>query len=292
MNNKLWDWIKSHKIATSIICLCFGIFQAFIIHALHKWDIGIPFFAAEWNPGDVLVYVSGFEAFAGTVFLGVLTLWQNKRFKDENDKSQERLQQISEGQAKALEQILLMDQSSNIPLVDIKKHPKDDKLVNVELFLKEDRTASLKIFLTNITEYPIKDIHVRSLELYTYDFKYIIDGSKSSYNPHKGLPGHYDTHVAFKLLPLTYKEKNEYFVNVYPARFLNKTPQENAVELVQNQQFILEVTFEIGNIYGKKIVETIICEFRGNYSRNPDEHSFTLWNKELRFEVTEGTDNA
>lgn len=289
---RIYEWIAKHKVWTIIICAIIFALPLIIVHVLYKWNLGISWLVPEWEPGDVLAYIAGFGAFVGTVSLGALTLWQNKRFKDENDKSQERLQKISEGQARALEQILLMDQSSNIPLVDIKKSPKDDRFVNIELFFKEGGSVSLKIFLTNITEYPIKDIHVHSLELYTYDLKYIIDESRNYYNPHKGLPGYYDTHVAFNLLPLTCKEKNEHFENACPGCLSDKTPRENAIELVQNQLFILEVCFEIKNIYGKKIIETIICEFRGNYSRSPYEHSFTLWNKELRFEVAEESNNA
>ena len=100
MSNKLWCWIKSHKIGTAFICVCFCVLQAFIIHVLHKWNIGIPFFAAEWNPGDVLEYVSGFEAFLGTVFLGVVSLDQsrkaeetNKRLSEENNYLQKILSQ-------------------------------------------------------------------------------------------------------------------------------------------------------------------------------------------------------
>ncbi len=205
--NKVYEWIAKHKVWTAIICAAIFALPLVIVHVLYKWYPGIDWLVPEWGPGDILAYIAGFEAFVGTISLGALTLWQNKRFKDENDKSQERLQKISEGQARALEQILLMDQSSNIPLVDIKKSPKGDIFVNVELFLKKDGTASLRIFLTNITEYPIKDIHVQNLELYTYDLKYVMDESKSCYNPHKGLPGHYDTHVAFKLLPVACKDK-------------------------------------------------------------------------------------
>lgn len=289
---KLYKWISKHIVQTIIICIVVFTLPLIIVHTLYKWNLGIPWLISDWESGDVLAYIAGFEALLGTVLLGGLTLWQNERFKEENDKSQERLQQISEGQANALKQILLMDQSSNIPLLDIKKSPQNDRLVNVELFFKKDGTIFLKIFLTNITEYPIADCHVQSLELYTYDLKYIIDESGSCYNPHKGLPGHYDMHVVFKLLPSTCKDKNEHFENACAGRLLDRTPQQNAIELIQNQQFILEITFEIINIYGKRIIETIICEFRGNYSKNPYEHSFSLWNKELRFEVTEESNNA
>lgn len=289
---KIYDWIAKHKALFLIICIAIFALPLIVVQVLYKWHLGIDWLISDWESGDVLAYIAGFEALLGTVLLGGLTLWQNERFKEENDKSQERLQKISEGQAKALEQILLMDQSSNIPLIDIKKSPKGDKFVNVELFLKEDGTAFLKVFLTNITDYPIKDIYVKTFELFTYGLKYVIDDNKSYYNPHKGLPGYYDTHVAFSLLPVTCEGRNEHFERACPWHNNTNTRQEDTQEWAFNKQFILEVTFEIDNIYSKKIIETIIYEFRVNCGKSPFEHTFSLWNKELRFEVVEESDNA
>lgn len=48
----------------------------------------VEFFRAKWSAGDILTYAS-------TIILGLLALWQNQRFKEENDKSQERLEKIS-----------------------------------------------------------------------------------------------------------------------------------------------------------------------------------------------------
>lgn len=290
---KIYEWISKHKVWTIIICIAIFALPLIVVHALYKCHLGIDWLISDWESGDVLSYIAGFETLFGTALLGALTLWQNERFKEENDNSQDRLQKISEEQAKALEQILLMDQSSNVPLVDIKKSPKGDRFVNIELYIKKDGTASLKIFLTNITEYPIKDVHVQSLELCTYDIKYIVDKTANySYNPHKGLPGHYDTHVAFKLLPIEYKDNNEHFENACPGHLVGETPQQMAIQSMKNQHFILKIVFAVENIYGKMIEETIICEFRGDYSSNPYEHSFSMWNKELRFEVVEESKNA
>lgn len=43
---------------------------------------------AKWSAGDILTYASG-------VSLGLLAMWQNQRFKEENDKSQERLEKLT-----------------------------------------------------------------------------------------------------------------------------------------------------------------------------------------------------
>lgn len=51
---------------------------------MHKLNIGIPWFNKIWEPGDFLVYVSGFEAFVGTVFLGLVSLEQSKKADEAN----------------------------------------------------------------------------------------------------------------------------------------------------------------------------------------------------------------
>lgn len=292
---KLYEWIAKHKVWAAIICAAIFALPLVIVHMLYKCYLGIPWLISDWESGDVLAYIAGFEALIGTVLLGALTLWQNERFKEENDKSQERLQKISEQQAKVLEQILLIDKSANIPLIDIKSSPDDDRSINIELFLMPDSTIYLRMFLANITEYPMKDVYVQSLVLFTYDFKYVIDKNKGQYNPHKGLPGHYDTHVEFNLSPIECKDKNEHFAHICPWHISTNTQQEDAQEWAFNNQFILEIVFEIENIYGKRILETIIYEFRREYIRSKSDAvypSFKLHNKELRFEVVEETNNA
>lgn len=92
---KLYDWMKGHKFITGLICFIIFVLQALAVHALHKWNIGIPWFNKIWEPGDFLAYVSGFEAFLGTAFLGLVSLNQsmkadeaNRRLSEENNNLQ------------------------------------------------------------------------------------------------------------------------------------------------------------------------------------------------------------
>jgi len=61
---------------------------AFIIHCLFSKQAPNDWMVAKWGAGDILTYAS-------TVALGLLALWQNQKFKEENDKVQKRLEQIS-----------------------------------------------------------------------------------------------------------------------------------------------------------------------------------------------------
>ena len=65
-----------------------SILFAIIIHLLFHWETDIEILHAKWEAGDILTYVS-------TVALGLLAVWQNKRFKEENDVAQERLERLT-----------------------------------------------------------------------------------------------------------------------------------------------------------------------------------------------------
>lgn len=71
-----------------VFTVCSIVFAIFI-HILFKIKTGPEWLRAEWEAGDILTYTS-------TVALGLLALWQNKRFKEENDASQVRLEKLTE----------------------------------------------------------------------------------------------------------------------------------------------------------------------------------------------------
>ncbi len=72
-----------------LACALGCVFFALLIHILFKIKTGPECLKAEWEAGDILTYAS-------TVALGLLALWQNKRFKEENDIAQVRLEKLTE----------------------------------------------------------------------------------------------------------------------------------------------------------------------------------------------------
>lgn len=61
---------------------------ALVIHILYSISPINEWTIAKWSAGDILT-------FGSTVGLGLLALWQNKRFKEENDISQKRLEELT-----------------------------------------------------------------------------------------------------------------------------------------------------------------------------------------------------
>ena len=82
---RLKEWVEKHLFLTWIISS--GLF-AFVIHCSFSITAPNEWLVAKWSAGDILTFVS-------TVALGLLAVWQNKKFKEENDAAQDRLENLS-----------------------------------------------------------------------------------------------------------------------------------------------------------------------------------------------------
>lgn len=71
-------WIKQHLFIVVCIAIVAFVLPLVIVHILFKSNWHCPWLVAEWSSGELLGYIAGFEAFLGTVTLGVLALWQNE----------------------------------------------------------------------------------------------------------------------------------------------------------------------------------------------------------------------
>lgn len=78
-------WIKDRLLLIGIIS---SILFALIIHCLFSEPAPNEWLVAKWEPGDILTYVS-------TIALGLLAVWQNKKFKEENDNAQQRMETLA-----------------------------------------------------------------------------------------------------------------------------------------------------------------------------------------------------
>lgn len=82
---RLKEWCEKHLFLTWIISS--GLF-AFVIHFIFSIPTPNEWLVAKWSAGDILTFVS-------TVALGLLAVWQNKKFKEEHDVAQNRLESLS-----------------------------------------------------------------------------------------------------------------------------------------------------------------------------------------------------
>lgn len=91
---KVIKWIREHKLYTALIAISIFLFPLLTVHILFRIPCPIPSLEAIWGSGDMLSYIAGFESLLGTGTLSLLALWQNLKFKEENDKKDELLLKI------------------------------------------------------------------------------------------------------------------------------------------------------------------------------------------------------
>lgn len=83
--NKFKKIIEEHLV---FIWAISSVVVGFIIHCLFSKNALNEWFVAKWTAGECLTYIS-------TVALGLLAVWQNKKFKEENDIMQSRMENLT-----------------------------------------------------------------------------------------------------------------------------------------------------------------------------------------------------
>lgn len=128
-------WIKNHLILLWVIC---SIVFAFIIHCLFSKAAPNEWWEAEWGAGDILTYVS-------TVALGLLAVWQNQKFKEESDQSQERMEKLTNKTNEiALISKVIEHESARISRLKVKK----------QNFIDACNTEQATLDVSDISNYP------------------------------------------------------------------------------------------------------------------------------------------
>ena len=136
---KLLDWMRKHKIISSILIFAIPLG---IVQILYKVDCKITWLQSAWDSGDLLAYIAGFEAFIGTVSLGLVTVWQNQRAYNISDR------------------MLKIEEQRVLPYVDINREKSTVKEIN-------DKKLKIKLWLTNYSEYPVHNIYLSETKLDT-----------------------------------------------------------------------------------------------------------------------------
>lgn len=80
-------WIQRHKLLSLGMVIGAFLFPLLCIYFLYSLGIVFELIHAPWGPGDLVGYVASFEAFFGTISLGVLSLWQNIKLDEEHTNS-------------------------------------------------------------------------------------------------------------------------------------------------------------------------------------------------------------
>lgn len=138
------NWIEKHLVLSwAIVSILF----VFAIHWLFKTPAPNEFWVADWESGDLLT-------FASTVSLGLLAMWQNRKFKEENDELQKRMEKLTL-QANELSVISKIIEHERESLSRLRKK-KDD-------FIDACNTEEMIVDISDVTHQPddFKKLYVK-----------------------------------------------------------------------------------------------------------------------------------
>lgn len=182
--NDIKNFFKRYKIRIIVITLLLFIIPIVAVHLLFKWYWGIEFLVAEWSAGDILNFIGAFLSFVGTVLLGALALWQNQKLSDENAKTQEKFETISNraNELNVISKIIehQTNQLNNLyALFDEFSNETEIQLISVPLCEADKRNPVDLIVFINEQENKINTIYLRIARILRMDVKEDDDFKKS-----------------------------------------------------------------------------------------------------------------
>lgn len=264
------DYCKQHKVKTVLITVFLLLAPLLIVHVLFLFESENKIFVAKWTAGDLITYISGFEAFLGTVTLGVLTVWQANKAN-----------QMSDEATSISKTMLQLESAQHRPCLDFRGGLKQDNTSFLELIFCNSN-ATLRVFLKNIGPGIAKKSAIVNTELVVADKYYEKNPSlyfvqDMSKYPHELYDLRYspvgsELHFQIYLKPASSNQFNKYDKIIEESR-AGKLGKSNSGSNKVIAMLILhiELVDDIGKIYN----ETITCTFTGekeNYMTN----SFTI----------------
>ena len=114
---KLLDWIKNHKWMTILICVLLFVVPLVTVHILFKIPAWSDWLVAEWSAGELLAYIAGFEALVGTVFLGLITVYQTEQANTVSQQLGKENNEMQKIMAQKLLPIIRMEKARLMPVV-------------------------------------------------------------------------------------------------------------------------------------------------------------------------------
>lgn len=108
---------KPYKIL-GVSIFIFIITFPFLINESYLYIVKNPYNTA-WDAADILSFYGSFLAFIGTVVLGILALWQNKKIRIESKRSQKKLEELNRLSDETNEKLMLSQIQNQIPFFSL-----------------------------------------------------------------------------------------------------------------------------------------------------------------------------
>lgn len=231
---------KLYYIIISFFLLLLILDIPFVINEIYLNESG---YKTIWNAEDVLVFYGSFLAFLGTVSLGALALWQNKKANNLTERIINLEMQLKKP---VLEIIPLLDGDNELPFVQ-----------------KNEKDYDVKFFIYNSSDNPAFEIITTDIWIGNAEFTEDVDfSSKDRFEitNNKIYWSNCKEEYDFQGY-LRSKDKREFQTGI-------KFKEDNDIEALVNEyggRYFLSVTFEFRDLFGEKYKEnTIILISRSN----------------------------
>ena len=147
---RIINWILKHKVWAVLVAVGIFVLPLLVVHLLFFFDAKYDWLVASWDAGDILAYVAGFEAFLGTVLLGIITVKQSKDAQKMNErlsKENNELQKIS------VQKLMPVVEIANLQVYDAEKIAATNFCENsvfvTETVTKNNRTNYIEVYASN-----------------------------------------------------------------------------------------------------------------------------------------------
>ena len=176
-----------HKCIVTILVVIVFTIPLLTVHVLFKCNSEITWLEAEWSAGDVLGYVAGFEAFMGATVLGLVSVYQNKKANETNErllemqKEQQRIQVKEKAAPVDVTPIILEDNKEDKMryVVCDEKYADEFSFLNTKYsffrFLEAPgvekgcaKLFNMVIELENISDIVLTEIKIENLKVYDF----------------------------------------------------------------------------------------------------------------------------
>ena len=181
----IFGCLIKHKFLSLLICLLLFLFPLIVVYFLFRWHTSFTCISAELSVGDLLSYMSAFEAFIGTLILGAITVYQaeqsnhvNEQLSQENNFLQKvnaqkmlpliGLDSVNIYNSSTTSKVYSPDKAETVEVID-KVTPKNRYTIVNVIFSHTNQAQdrylkSIKILLRNISDCAISQISIDCIE--------------------------------------------------------------------------------------------------------------------------------
>lgn len=266
--DKIFDKIIKNPFKALIYAIIISLSGAIAVYIFY--NIGEKYFIIFYTNleiGDALSFYGAFLSFLGSIVLGGIAIWQNREVHKLN------------------EDMNYNQKLNELPLIDLKRFEENSNNSCVYLWwLDTENKYSLRVYISNDTQYLVSNIKLCSVNLYSSKDEYILNQDEGYMDQRALLPNN-SAHFQVELSKNNINEYkySEYFRNIEDSGVVIDYVHKESEKYIKH--FVLEIVFEIHNKFGQIIEETIWYHFVRRKEQVDVDYKYDMWNKRITYNI-------